>query len=125
MRLYGQAVSAVRSYNARHPGDPVEIEDNSTDGWSSISYNLAMTTTSMMLCPRRREGADLKINNQGGSLGPINLNGTMLAGTLMVKTQDEWDLLRSDESRLNDILEAVGIPPASVHSPALRAEGKL
>lgn len=126
MRLYGQAVSAIRLYNARHPADPIEIEDHGgEEGWSAISYNLAMTTTSMMLCPRRREAADLKIDDQGGSLGPISLNGTMLAGTLMVKTQDEWDALRSDESKLNDLLEAVGIPPGSIYSQAPHSEGKL
>ncbi|KAI9779757.1 MAG: bifunctional AP-4-A phosphorylase/ADP sulfurylase [Peltula sp. TS41687] len=125
MKLYDQAISAVESYDARHPRDAIEMEDDDGEGWASISYNLAMTTTSMMLCPRRAEGADLILNERGECLGQVDLNGTILAGTLMVSSEYVWHALRCKESRLNDLLEGVGIPPASVHSQAAHAEGKL
>ena len=110
MRLHSQAVSAVKTYNDQHPSSVVENEDQ-REGWSAISYNLAMTRSRMMLCPRRRESAELKVDEPGKSLGSINLNGTILAGTLMVKTRDEYDVLRDDDGpRLGGLLEAVGLP---------------
>ena len=59
----------------------------SDDQRANISYDLAMTTKGMMICPSRSEGA--MIANQ---IGPITLEGTtLLVGTL--KTEDEWDAL--------------------------------
>ncbi|KAI9851309.1 MAG: bifunctional AP-4-A phosphorylase/ADP sulfurylase [Thelocarpon superellum] len=77
------------------------------------SYNLALTTSTMVLCPRRQGGAFLDVREFGEGqetrmVGPINLNGTMLAGSLMVKRQEEWDLLQQDGGRLLEILRAVG-----------------
>ena len=43
-------------------------------------------------------------------IGFVALNGTMLAGTLMVKYQEEWDVLRAEPERLDTLLEAIGIP---------------
>lgn len=47
-------------------------------------------------------------------IGPIALNGTILAGTLMVKTEEEWDALRGPDGPwiLGNILREVGIPQA-------------
>lgn len=112
--LYERAVLATKRYNSKRPDDAAEFLE-SEDGRAAISYNLALTTSSMMLCPRRREGATIHIVGVDAAdsvvLGPINLNGTILAGTLMVKLQEEWDALRKDHSMLLRILEAVGIPP--------------
>ena len=81
---------------------------------ANISYNLAMTTRRMMICPRRSEGAMIPTNNQGTAkqIGPIAVNGTLLAGTLMVKTEEEWDALRGigGSKRLEDIFGEIGIP---------------
>lgn len=62
----------------------------------------------MVVCPRISEGLIIKSNN-GESIGPVALNGTLLAGTLLVKSEIEWDTLRSDESKLNEILGSIGI----------------
>lgn len=68
-----------------------------------------MTTSGMAIVPRRNEGAAIK-NGQGVEVGSVALNGTLLAGTLMVKLEDEWNTLRNDELQLDEILTAIGIP---------------
>ena len=74
----------------------------------AISYNLAMTTTTMAICPRVREGSDLWAG--GKNLGQIEVNGTILAGTLMVKNLEQWNALREDPRRLGQILVNIGKP---------------
>lgn len=44
-------------------------------------------------------------------IGPIALNGTILGGTLLVKSEAEWQTLQNVESKLMDILGAIGVPP--------------
>ena len=48
--------------------------------------------------------------DDGSDIGFVALNGTMLAGTLMVKYQEEWDVLRVEPEKLDTLLEAIGIP---------------
>jgi ATP adenylyltransferase len=80
------------------------------DGSLPISYNLAMTTSGMAILPRRSEGSMLK-NDDGTDVGYVELNGTALGGTLMVKNQAEWDILRMKPENLDTILKDIGIPP--------------
>jgi ATP adenylyltransferase len=75
---------------------------------SSISYNLGLTNRSMVLCPRVSEGTKIHGSN-GHLLGPISLNGTILGGTLLVKSEEEWNAMRSDASKLKEVLSAIGI----------------
>ena len=116
MRLYKQAASAVKTYQTHRLSreDEVVVEESKQEGWSEISYNLAMTTSAMAICPRRREDAYIEMgvdDEQQNRIGPASLNGTILAGTLMVKTQREWDALREDDgSVLARMLETVGFP---------------
>lgn len=115
--LYENAVKACRAYAEQHPDDKVMF--NSDDKNSAlISYNLAMTTSSIAILPRRREGALLRTfeDSAGKFVGPIALNGTILAGTLMVKTEEEYYELRRNESSLYDLLQAIGIPTECNHS---------
>lgn len=72
----------------------------------------------MVLCPRASEGTKIKSNN-GGDIGPVSLNGTVLGGTLLVKSEAEWDALRNDQSKLMDILAAIGFPPNKEHEGSL------
>lgn len=74
---------------------------------AKISYNLAMTASAMAICPRLAEGGRL-FDNEEDSM--IDLNGTVLAGTLMVKTEREWNMLRENPQRLGKILRSIGIP---------------
>ncbi|KAG9630546.1 HIT-like protein, partial [Aureobasidium melanogenum] len=107
-RLYEAAAAAVRSYISSNQNSGLELHP-SEGGSSPISYNLAMTTSTMAIVPRRNEGASIK-NGQGVEVGSVALNGTLLAGTLMVKLEDEWNTLREDELQLDGILTAIGIP---------------
>lgn len=99
-------------------GRSIELE-STEDGSAAISYNLAMTTSAMAICPRRSDTATLNVakddSQRSGQIGPVALNGTILAGTLMVKSEDEWDALRRDERKLSDLLRMVGIPPEIGH----------
>lgn len=103
LSLYQQAVAANRRF----------FNDSKSSiafsGPAFISYNLAMTKNVMVLCPRRAEGIKVK-GNDGHEIGPIALNGTLLGGTLLVKSEEEWLALRDDSSRLGVILAAIGIP---------------
>lgn len=79
---------------------------------AKISYNLAMTTTTMAICPRTSESGRLAdaTSDEDQSSGVVALNGTILAGTLMVKTKSEWDRLRQNPEQLRDLLRSVGVP---------------
>jgi ATP adenylyltransferase len=92
----------------------LENETEQTDGPSSISYNLAMTTSTMMICPRRSESAWIplkpELRTDVVDAGLVKLNGTILAGTLMVKAEVEWNELRNQPTMLENILETIGIP---------------
>lgn len=68
-----------------------------------------MTTEGMVIMPRRSEGGTLR-RDDGTEVGFIALNGTTLCGTLMVKYQEEWDILRAQPEKLESILAAIGIP---------------
>ncbi|KAL9110000.1 MAG: hypothetical protein Q9227_005339 [Pyrenula ochraceoflavens] len=110
-RLYALAASSS-TFTANHPSP------------RTISYNLALTSSTIAICPRRAEGVPLllppipspnsKNNEEKGEEeaeeGFIALNGTLLAGTLMVKGQREWDVLRSQAGGLDEVLKGVGVP---------------
>ncbi|OTA90661.1 hypothetical protein M434DRAFT_397830 [Hypoxylon sp. CO27-5] len=97
--LYRRAVKAVS------PNTEVQVH-----GEAKISYNFAMTSHSMALCPRLAEGATIK-NKAGEKIGEVSLNGTVLAGTALVKNEAEWNALREEPDMLLDILKGIGLPP--------------
>jgi ATP adenylyltransferase len=107
--LYRAAVGAVRG---REPRDG--LPSIATNGPSAISYNLAMTLETMMIAPRRAETArvpvDIAAAGDIADPGVVSLNGTILAGTLMVKAEGEWDVLRAKPEVLGRLLRDVGIP---------------
>lgn len=105
--LYRMAKEAVDKFIAANSG---QLSLHSVEeGHLPISYNLAMTTAGIAILPRRSEGHMLRGDN-GTDFGFIQLNGTTLGGTLMVKYQEEWDVLRAQPHKLDSILEAIGIP---------------
>ncbi|KAG5969443.1 hypothetical protein E4U58_001445 [Claviceps cyperi] len=79
------------------------------EGPALISYNLGLTSTRMVLCPRLSEGGSV-LDQDGHEVGRLSLNGTLLAGTALVKNVVEWDTLRGQPSRLVDVLRRIGIP---------------
>jgi ATP adenylyltransferase len=68
-----------------------------------------MTTKALMLVPRRRERIELRRPN-GEEVGFAAFNGTVLAGTMMVKKLEEWNLLKGNNVLLDELLKGIGIP---------------
>ncbi|KAG0646819.1 Diadenosine 5 [Hyphodiscus hymeniophilus] len=86
---------------------------------TSISYNLGLTDRVMVLCPRAADGIQIQDGN-GDDIGLVALNGTVLGGTLLVKSEEEYSALCNDQSKLTDVLKAIGFPPSKVEH-----DGKL
>ncbi|KAF9735360.1 putative bis(5'-nucleosyl)-tetraphosphatase [Paraphaeosphaeria minitans] len=105
--LYREAKQAIDGFISTHPGH-LSLHE-SAQGDLPISYNMAMSTQGMAIIPRRNEGHMLR-RDDGTDIGFVQLNGTVLGGTLMVKFQEEWDTLRQHPEKLDAILEAIGIP---------------
>lgn len=124
MTLYRQAVEAMRDHSSLPRRDEVDEEARGEDGAegaegepAQISYNMAMTRTAMVICPRRAEGATI-VSSSGDLVGMLSLNGTVLAGTALVKSEAEWDAIRNDDDgrALADLLGKIGLPPAGSES---------
>jgi ATP adenylyltransferase len=118
LTLYQAAAAATRGQS---PGE--DTERRPTAGPASISYNLAMTRSTMMICPRRQETALVPVDSATArdvaDPGVLSLNGTILAGTLMVKAEGEWDSLRENPERLTKVLATVGYPRTDSRGPSL------
>ncbi|KAK1780883.1 ATP adenylyltransferase-domain-containing protein [Copromyces sp. CBS 386.78] len=133
--LYRRARDAVRRYQSSHSYSPSlaqqppqqhhqsnGADEIQTGGEASISYNLAMTRDVMVIIPRLAEGTAIVERKLGGNgeeageeeeevvVGKLALNGTVLAGTALVKSQREWDALRRNPERVGELLEVIGLP---------------
>lgn len=104
LSLYHAAVDAV--FSSTGTTATKDKEKEKTSGPAAIDYNLAITESAMMICPRRSESAYLDTANPGG--GTISLNGTIIAGTLMVKQEHEWERLRNEPQKIEALLQEVG-----------------
>jgi sulfate adenylyltransferase (ADP) / ATP adenylyltransferase len=110
IELYERACGLVGEYVTMHPDEDRLLSDG-RDGECVISYNLGLTDSAMVLCPRRAEGSFISDGIAGNlNTGSVSLNGTILAGTLLVKNETEWNILKNDVSQLTKILGAIGIP---------------
>jgi ATP adenylyltransferase len=106
LRLYRHACAAVAAFT--HKPEIAEGAEKQTAGEAKISYNLAMTRHALIVCPRLAEGGPIWDN--GEVIGKLSMNGTVLAGTALVKNQVEWDALRNDPNELLQVLVAIGVP---------------
>lgn len=88
----------------------VEVDgaEGQTEGEARISYNLALTRRAMVLCPRVCEGGLVR-GESGEEVGWLALNGTVLAGTALVKSEAEWDALRRDPGQVREVLGKIGV----------------
>ncbi|KZL84819.1 atp adenylyltransferase [Colletotrichum incanum] len=111
LSLFKSAVDAVEAH--------VGTVDDPRDGDASISYNLAMTSDRLVVLPRLAEGAS--ILHDGTLVGKLCLNGTVLAGTALVKNEAEWNALKAknDSIQLLEVLSKIGIPADRGHSKKL------
>ncbi|PCD38321.1 hypothetical protein AU210_006797 [Fusarium oxysporum f. sp. radicis-cucumerinum] len=103
LRLYRKACRAVAVYTK----DPLHTEEAPAEGPTRISYNLAMTKDTLVVCPRLAEGVKLQ-SQDGDVLGTVSLNGTLLAGTALVKNELEWEALKKDPDTLRNVLRDIG-----------------
>lgn len=110
LRLYRRACRGV----ARHMGEPAAEEQVDEEavgqqaGEALVSYNMAMTRGSLVIAPRLAEGATI-CSHEGDVIGNLALNGTVLAGTALVKSELEWDALVRSEEGLQAVLKGIGI----------------
>ncbi|KAM0498580.1 hypothetical protein ACHAP8_006203 [Fusarium lateritium] len=105
LRLYRKACKAVTSYTK----DTTHEGEAPADGPTLISYNMAMTKSTLVICPRLAEGVKLQ-SQDGDILGTVAFNGTLLAGTALVKNELEWEVLKKDPDTLRNILGDIGVP---------------
>lgn len=115
LRLYRQACKAMATYT-KNPDLEKEVDQ---DGDAKISYNMAMTKDTLVICPRLAEGAKI-LSQDGDVLGSVALNGTLLAGTALVKSELEWEALRQDLEGLHRVLHGIGLP--AQHSSGLSGQ---
>ncbi|KAL7911317.1 ATP adenylyltransferase domain-containing protein [Trichoderma velutinum] len=107
LRLYKKACQAV----AQHAGATGSTSDEiPTTGETKISYNMAMTKDTIVISPRLSEGSEIKSSETSSPIGSLALNGTLLAGTALVKSEAEWDALKKSPSELLAILKKIGVP---------------
>ena len=90
----------------------IPITDSPESKHVSFSYNLALNLKHMAICPRRSEGT--RIPGLDGN--EVAMNGTILAGTMMVKLPEEWEALKQlDRSeKLDEMLARIGFPAVAV-----------
>jgi ATP adenylyltransferase len=103
-RVYTKACQAV----AQERGS--KIETVHTTGEALISYNMAMTKDTLVICPRTKEGSPIKNSDGSETIGSLALNGTVLAGTALVKSEAEWEALKKSPNELLAVLNSIGIP---------------
>ncbi|KAL2270548.1 hypothetical protein VTJ83DRAFT_2732 [Remersonia thermophila] len=113
LRLYQRACEAVLGSQeaaaapASAAGEPRPAK---------IDYNLAMTRDVLVVAPRVAEGSAVtRAAEEAGetvrkTVGTLALNGTVLAGTALVKSEAEWDALRAEPEQLLELLGRVGVP---------------
>ncbi|KAK5084288.1 bifunctional AP-4-A phosphorylase/ADP sulfurylase [Lithohypha guttulata] len=78
----------------------------SPDKGTAFSYNLAMTTEIMAILPRKAEAGVIT----GTSDGIVFVNGTVLAGTMMVKSEDDFARLREEPELVQQVLRHITYP---------------
>lgn len=100
--LYKQAALKVLGEGAK------AVTEMDEEGEAMISYNLAMTRDTMVMVPRTAEGGSVR-DGEGKEVGWLALNGTVLAGTALVKSEAEWNALRRDPGQVEAVLGRIGV----------------
>jgi ATP adenylyltransferase len=80
---------------------------------------MAMTSSTIALCPRLAEGAKI-VSPDGHVLGNLALNGTVLAGTALVKSELEWEALQKDVDSFTNVLRGIGIPSDEIDEEKIK-----
>ncbi|PTB75670.1 putative bis-tetraphosphatase [Trichoderma longibrachiatum ATCC 18648] len=109
IRLYRQACRAVAQYT-NAASTPLTDDEIPSVGEAKISYNMAMTKDRLVLCPRLNDGCEIRDHETSSPVGFVALNGTVLAGTALVKSEAEWEALKKCPGQLLDVLKSIGVP---------------
>jgi ATP adenylyltransferase len=104
--------STFRAYSLFAEKLPKRSKEERQDSSKGFSYNMGMTTSAMIMCPRVAEGK-LLLKQDGSEVGFVALNGTVLAGGLMVKGNQEWNYLRETPLALEEVLTSIGVPSST------------
>ncbi|RSM13092.1 hypothetical protein CEP52_002113 [Fusarium oligoseptatum] len=100
----GCMVEATVTLHPKHEIEPP------LEGPSRISYNLAMTKDTMVLLPRLSDKIHLE-DAEGKPLGvKLSVNGTILAGTVLVKEEHDYRVIQKFPRALKRGLERIGVP---------------
>lgn len=103
--LLKAALAGINGQVSIESMEKARIEDQ---GRTTFSYNLAMTHKLMAILPRRNEASRvLKAEDS-----EIAINGTILAGTMMVKAQEEWQQLCREPEMVQQILHDISFASA-------------
>lgn len=117
MKAALQAVTkSTISQTSRHNFDDDDALEK-PNGQVVFSYNLAMTSNIIAICPRQHEAAT--IPTAGDTTGSVAINGTILGGTLMVKEEKDWTTLKQDGTSsglLDEILVQIGYPRTTIEN---------
>lgn len=98
--LMRAALASISTASGLNALDTVIICEN---GRTTFSYNLAMTTDLIAILPRKNEASDIP----GLSGSSVAINGTILAGTMMVKAEDEWTAFRNQPGLMAHVLNQI------------------
>lgn len=76
-----------------------------------FSYNMAFMDKLMVILPRTSSGSEIE-GEDGEENGYVELNGTALAGTLLVKERDVYERFEGEkgEKLLEKVLGGIGVP---------------
>ncbi|KAJ4329423.1 bifunctional AP-4-A phosphorylase/ADP sulfurylase [Fusarium piperis] len=105
LEMYQEGCIA-EALNARHPKHDSE---HHSDGTPRISYNLAMTKDTMVLLPRLSDKIHLQ-DDEGKPLDiKLSVNGTILAGTVLVKEEHDYKTVQTLPGALKRGLQQIGV----------------
>jgi ATP adenylyltransferase len=88
-----------------------------------FSCNWAMVRGALAVCPRVAEAAG--VDGAGAAGGHVGVNGTVLAGTVMVKRREEWDWLRGGGAALDRVLGEVAVSMEAWEKWNARKKGNM
>lgn len=95
-------------------------DEDDRDGEVGFSYNLAFTTKLITIMPRTAEGVTMTYDLVHGEKTEVQLNGTVLGGTLLVKDRGAYDAMMNEDEEdgieLGGILDQVGVPQRALAS---------
>lgn len=109
--LHAKYVSLYRRAARLVSPEDGDGKDAPGEGEARFSYNMALTSRAIALCPRVAEGAPIT-DRDGREIGQVQLNGTLLAGTALVKNQELYDAIREDPTLLVNVLRQIGVQPS-------------